>query len=125
MCRPLVTDRTDDLWDAERTGLTRLGSAIRCGDAAGQDRIHHLTDVFDPDHRFHQLTLDEKVGCADDAERASALLDPVERVDHAAILTAAVKLRARHPHLASHLHDGIGTHLLADPGRLLAHELVV
>src|SRR5262249_45450296 len=59
----------------------------------------------------------------------SASLNPVRscayRVDHAAILTAAVKLRARHPHLASHLEDGIGAHLLADPGRLLAHELVV
>src|SRR5262245_22321179 len=48
-------------WYAEQTGLTGLGRGLRSGDRAGYDRIHHLADLVDPDHRLDQLALDEEV----------------------------------------------------------------
>ena len=90
-----------------------------------KDRVDDLLDLLQPEHALHELAVDEEVRRANHTERASALLDGVERVDHALILAAGVKLGARHPHLACHIEDRLGAHLLADPGGLLTHQLVV
>src|SRR5262245_12656064 len=114
--------------DAQQRRCRRLTGCVGVpglGHLASQDRIHHLADFFDADHRLHQFALDEKIGRPDDAERSASLLDPVELGDHGAILAAAVKLRARHPHLSGNLKDRVRAHLLAYPGGLLGHELVV
>ena len=99
--------------------LRRYGSYGAPADAVGaarEQRIDHLADLLHRELFLHELAPTKKFGVPMMPSVRPRSLTHLRPSIMALILAAGVKLRARHPHLRGDLEDGVGAHLLGDPG---------